>query len=125
MDVSMRRPLTFTLRKPRFPILVDTGKQLLCYTSPRQCAKLIRADCFSNLEPRPIIDISGEGHAIYPEFMAISPLTTKKRWTKKELITLYNSRRSGSREEFAPRSLGNKRFDVLFQEIVELVKHVT
>ena len=121
----MMRSLTFILRKPRFPILVDTGKKLLCCTSPKQCAKFIRPDCFSNLDPRPIIDVSGEGHAFYPEFMAISPLTTKKRWTKKELITMYNSRRGESREEFAPRSLGNKRFDTLFQEIVELVKNVT
>ena len=36
----MRPPLTFVLRKPRFPILVDAGEKLLCCTSPKQCAKL-------------------------------------------------------------------------------------
>ena len=58
-----------------------------------------------------------------PQHMAISPLTAKKKWTKKEIITLYNNREnpSSGEKQYSEKSLSAKRFDKIFTDIVEML----
>jgi hypothetical protein len=70
----------------------------------------------------PVIDCAGEGWSFYPEFRAISPLTKKKRWNKKEVIAIFNNRKNNSSNFlYSDKSLSAKRFDRIFQDIVELI----
>jgi len=37
------------------------------------------------------LDSTGEGWSFYPDRWVLSPLCSKKRWTKLEIIKLYNN----------------------------------
>jgi hypothetical protein len=70
----------------------------------------------------PAIDIKLEGWAFYPEHMAISPLTTKKKWFKEEGIALFNNRKNNtSNVNYSEKSISAKRYDKIFQDIVGLL----
>jgi hypothetical protein len=58
-----------------------------------------------------------------PEYMVVSPLTFKKQWFKKEIITMFNSRINSSREDvlYSEKSLSSKRFERVFGDIVDLL----
>jgi len=55
--------------------------------------------------------------------LAISPLTTKKKWFKKEIIALYNGRKNptSNGNQYSEKSLSAKRFEKIFTDIVELL----
>ena len=90
-------------RELRFPIIVDTGRALVAALSGAECAKRIaHLGPFESDASRPIVDATAEGFGFYPKMMLISPLVTKKRWTKAEVITLYNDRKGPDAPEFAP-----------------------
>jgi GNAT superfamily N-acetyltransferase len=51
------------------------------------------------------------------------PLVLKKKWTKLELIRLYNSRRNNADENiYSEKSLSAKRFDKILSDITNLLK---
>jgi len=70
----------------------------------------------------PVVDAAAEGFAFYPKMMLISPFVTKKRWTKTEVITLYNDRKKPDAPEFRPVSLSNRGFDRVVHELVQLLR---
>jgi hypothetical protein len=54
--------------------------------------------------------------------MIVSPLTLKKRWTKKEVIEVFNKSQTAKQAglEYPLRSLSSKRFHRIAGEIVNL-----
>jgi hypothetical protein len=55
--------------------------------------------------------------------MVISPLTFKKRWTKREIIKLFNERENvelGEGKKYSERSLSAKRLDKIIFDLVEM-----
>jgi len=69
-----------------------------------------------------IIDITAEGWSFYPEQMAISPLTTKNKWFKKEVIAIFNNRKNNtSKVTYSEKSISAKRYDKIFQDIVGIL----
>ncbi|WP_426175972.1 hypothetical protein [Massilia sp. TWR1-2-2] len=113
--------LNFLFRKPRFPIIIDTGDGLLGAKSWAVCEKRLATITFPDLTPRDVIDSTAEGFTLHPEHMAFSPLTSKKRWTKAAIIELYNSQKGPGRPEYPTTSLGNKSLEKVVVEIVELL----
>lgn len=113
--------MNFLFRKPRFPIIVDTGNGLLGAKSWAVCEKRLETITFPDMAPRDVIDSTAEGFALYPEHMAFSPLSSKKRWTKAAIIELYNSRKAPGRPEYPTTSLGNKSLERVVKDIVELL----
>jgi len=110
-------------RRPRFPIIVDTGRGLIGAVSGSDCAKRIgRLGPFESDDLMPVVDSTSEGFGFYPRMMLISPLTTKKRWTKAEVIALYNGRKKSEAPEYRPRSLSNRGFDRVVHELAELLR---
>lgn len=73
------------------------------------------------MAPRNVIDATAEAFSLYPEHMAFSPLTSKKRWTKLAIIELYNSSKEPGRPEYPTTSLGNKSLKKVVADIVELL----
>jgi hypothetical protein len=79
--------LRYWPRGPRFPIIVDTGRGLVGALSGTDCAKrLARLGPFDDDAAMPVIDSTSEGFGFYPKMSLITPVTTKKRWTKAEVI---------------------------------------
>jgi hypothetical protein len=71
----------------------------------------------------PVVDSTLEGFEYYPELDTISPLTIKKRWTKRELIDRVNSRENKSEGEvsYAKTSLSNKTCHRVVRDLVDLL----
>ena len=55
--------------------------------------------------------------------MTVSPLTFKKRWTKREVIAVFNKSKTAREAglEYPLTSLSSKRFDRIVREIVKLI----
>lgn len=113
--------MNFLFRKPRFPIIIDTGAELLGAKSWTVCERRLATTTFPDMAPRDVIDSTAEAFALYPEHMVFSPLTFKKRWTKAAIIGLYNSQRGPGRPEYPTTSLGNKSLEKVVKDIVELL----
>jgi hypothetical protein len=113
--------LNFLFRKPRLPIIIDTGAGLLGVKSWTTCEKRLATVTFADMAPRDVIDSTAEAFSLYPEHMAFSPLTFKKRWTKAAIIELYNGLKGPGRPEYPTTSLGNKSVEKVVKDIVELL----
>ncbi|MDM5181671.1 hypothetical protein PO883_31320 [Massilia sp. DJPM01] len=113
--------MNFLFRKPRFPIVIDTGSGLIGAKSWAACEKQLATITFADMAPRDVIDASVEAFSLFPEHMVFSPLTFKKRWTKAAIITLYNSQKGPGRPAYPTNSLGNKSLEKVFRDIVELL----
>ena len=83
--------VSFLFRKPKFPILCDIDGYVIAAKSISGFEKQLSAYNICKGSRYPIIDITGEGWSFYTEHMAISPLTTKKKWFKTEVIAIFNS----------------------------------
>ena len=115
--------LRYWPRRPRFPIIVDTGRGLVGALSGAECTKRVaRLGPFNDDSSMPVIDSTAEGFGFYPKMLLISPLTTKKHWTKAEVIALYNERKKPGAPEYQPRSLSNRGFDRVVSEVVQLLR---
>jgi hypothetical protein len=113
--------LNFLFRKPRLPIIIDTGVGLVGAKSWGACRALLAQLPSSDLTPRDVIDATAEAFSFYPQHMAFSPLTVRKRWTKMTIIELYNSSKGPGRPAYPTTSLGNKPLEKVIQDIVELL----
>ena len=118
--VSAQMTLQYFLRAPRFPVLIDLGDHLAGAVSRAQCAKVLAREQLLDTQAQwDVIDSTAENFFYYPKMSAISVLAVKKRWTKRSVIDLYNTRRPADKPAYEPRSIGNKRFEDIVAEIVE------
>ena len=114
--------VSFFFRKPKFPIICDIDGYVIAARSKSGFENQISA--FENFSGSrfPVIDVSSEGWSFFPENMVISPLTLKKKWTKKEVIATFNNRKNNASDiTYSEKSLSAKRFDKIFQDIVTLL----
>lgn len=113
--------INFLFRKPRLPIIIDTGAGLVGAKTWGACEKLIAQFPPSDLTPRDVIDATAQAFSLYPEHMAFSPLTYKKRWTKMAIIELCNGSKGSGCPDYPTTSLGNKSLEKVVKDIVELL----
>lgn len=109
-------------RRPRFPVIIDTGAQIVGARTGADCSKKIQRLIIPVGEITiPVIDSSGQGFAYYPDSMVVSPVAVKMRWKKSEIIDIYNSRKPAGSPAYRPGSLSNKPVERIVSEIVELL----
>jgi hypothetical protein len=112
--------IQYIFRVPRFPILLDTGTELLALRSRAECQARLPALARTG-EPRPVIDATAEGFAFYPDLDAITPLTVKKGWTKAEIVALYHQRKPSGAPSYT-RSLANRKLEAVVADIATLLR---
>ena len=113
--------MDFLIRKPRFPAIVDTGVELLGVRSWTECQTRFSNFTSSDTDAKPVIDASAEGFAFHPDMAVISPLALKKRWSKSEIIALYNDRKNSNAPRYEPASLSNRTLARVVADVVELL----
>ena len=114
--------IAFFFRKPKFPIICDFDGYVVAAKSLGGFSAELSKVEFAGDAHFPVIDISGEGWVFSPKYSMISPVTAKKRWTKKEVIAIFNNRKNNhSQMSYSEKSLSAKRFDRIFQDIVVLL----
>jgi hypothetical protein len=124
MQQKGQEVLRFFYRRPKFPVLCDVQGVLIGAWTPRELSEAIGSIQLPAREHLPFIDASAEGWALFVDFMTVSPLTFKKRWTKKEVIAVFNGSKTARRAglEYSLSSLSSKRFDRILCDIVKLVQ---
>lgn len=115
----MEKRITYIFRRPRFPLLLDTGIELIALHSAAECEKRLPPLALTG-DPRPVIDAEVEGFAFYPDLEAITPLTFKKDWKKAEIVALYHARKRPGAPMYT-RSLPNRKLTAVVSDIVALV----
>jgi hypothetical protein len=113
--------MNFFWRKPAFPVLVDTGTELIVLRTAAEGDRLLSGlpkDGTPNLD---VIDAKVEGFCYVPQHHTISPLTMKKSWTKAEIIALYNARKPADAPPYAP-TLATRRLPQVFADVVDLLR---
>jgi hypothetical protein len=116
----MENRITYIFRMPRFPLLLDTGIELIALHSAAECEARLPALALTGRDPLPVIDAEVEGFAFYPDLEAITPLTFKKDWTKAEIVALYHARKRPGAPMYT-RSLPNRKLTAVVSDIVALV----
>ena len=111
-------------RSPAFPLVCDAGSVLIGASSLQDFAAQVATLDLPPDGNLPVVDASAEGWVFNTEHGVLSPLTTKKRWTKKEGIAMFNSSDAASTlgGQYSERSLSAKRFDRILTEIVKLIR---
>ena len=115
--------LYYLFRKPIFPMVANIEGHFIGANNPQvlsnELAKIhLKKDGIYSL-----VDFTGEGWDIYTEKMFISPLAIKKKWTKLEIIKLFNERKNtelGEGKKYSEKSLSAKRLDKIISDLVEI-----
>lgn len=121
VDKPAWRGMKFFLRRPVFPILVDTGKELIVLRTAGEGERRLAGVAEAGAKSLDVIDARVEGFAYYPEHDVITPLTLKKVWRKAEIVALYNARKHPDAPGYAP-SLSARKLPSVLADVMELVR---
>lgn len=115
--------LQYIFRQPRFPMIGSIEGYFIAAKTAKDFIEQLQRVPFQKKGLYNIADRNGEGWRFSVEHMTISPLTLKKRWTKKEIIALFNQRKNkdvGQQELYSEKSISNKRLDRIVADLVRL-----
>jgi hypothetical protein len=115
--------LNYFFRKPKYPVICDIDGYVIAAKNEKSFVKRLPEVNQDSEKTYNLLDATAEGWAFMPKHMLVSPLTLKKQWTKKELISIFNCRKNVSSEavQYSEKSLSSKRFERIFSDIVELL----
>ena len=112
-------------RNPIYPVIVIAEDMLTVATNIKGLAE----SCISSKLPEgetviKAIDSSAEEFWYSPDNYAIGPGFAFKKWTKKQIVELYNNSSNvmKSNKKYSPKSLSNKKLPRIIGDICELLK---
>lgn len=112
-------------RNPVYPVIVISEDMLMVATNINELAEsCISAKIRKGETVLKTIDSSAEEFWYSPENFAIAPGFAFKRWTKKQIIDLYNSSFNAkhSEKKYSLKSISNKKLARIIGDICELLK---
>ena len=111
-------------RKPIYPLIVISKDRLMAAFNIKELAICcISARPQKKGEVVKSIDSTGEEFWYSPENYAIAPGFAFKRWTKKQIIDLYNSSNSVSEDtKYSAKPISNKRLTRIISDICDFLK---
>ena len=113
--------MDFIFRLPRFPVILDVGETLIHASSKAQLVSKVAKIRLSDNGKKDIIDAKADGFILYPEKMFVAPAITSRRWTKLQIIELYNTKKSACAPELRTTSLGSRSPESIVGEVIELL----
>ena len=115
--------LQYVFRKPTFPMLANIEGYFIGAKTPKELSIKLTKTQLDRDKSYDMVDFTGEGWSLYASIMVISPLTLKKRWTKREIIKLFNERENielAEGKKYSEKSLSAKRLGMIISDLVEL-----
>jgi hypothetical protein len=115
--------LQYLFRKPTFPIVANIEGYFTVAKRPKDLSIKLSKISLDPDKSYDMVDFAGEGWSLYVPKMVISPLTLKKRWTKREIIKLFNERENiqlAEGKKYSEKSLSAKRLDKVIFDLVEV-----
>ena len=113
------------IRKPKYPLIIISSRSLYpafdIQELAQNCVKSTPSDGETLIKA---IDSSGEEFWYTPGKYVIAPGFSFKKWTKKQIVELYNKRLTGNQEEhqYSTKSLSAKRLEKIVADICILLK---
>lgn len=115
--------LQYLFRKPAYPVVALIEGHFVGAKTQKALAGQLARIPFENEKSYDMVDSKGEGWSLYTSHMLISPLTTKKRWTKKEIVEMFNKRGNlelAGGKMYPVKSLSAKRLDRIISDLAEM-----
>lgn len=113
------------LRPPKYPVIVVTEKGLYSAYNIEQLATLcVVSEPIDDSFEVIVIDSSGAEFIYFAEHTALMPGIPNKKWTKKQIIELYNNsvEAEESSIEYPMKSISSKKVSRIIGEICDLLK---
>lgn len=113
------------MRKPKYPVIVISAERLYSSFDIKQLAKsCISSTPIDGKSIVQVIDSAGEEFWYSPEQYVLSPGFSFKKWTKKQIIEIFNSSSNAKNkvQEYSSKSLSAKRLEKIVGDICELLK---
>jgi len=111
-------------RNPEYPVIVISEDKLTVATNIKELAE----SCIASKIPEgetviKAIDSSAEEFWYSPDNFAIAPGFAFKKWTKKQIVELYNnsSNAKKSDKKYSLKSLSNKKLSRIIGDVCELL----
>lgn len=110
-------------RKPVFPVIYVLNGNLLTAGTEKELERHTGVWTGKASENCTLIDLTGEDWIFTPSFPALSPMSGRKRWRKKDIIELFNNSRLAQKAKlsYSIKGLSAKRLDKIINDIVELI----
>lgn len=115
--------LQYLFRKPKFPMVANIEGQFIGAKTPKDFLNKLSQIQIDQDKSYNMVDINGEGWSLYVSKMVISPLTIKKKWTKLEIIKLFNERDNlqlAYEKMYSEKSLSSKSLDKIISDLIDL-----
>lgn len=113
------------MRKPRYPVIIVSKNKLYSAFNTEQLAKsCVSSMPIDNRTIVQVIDCSGEEFWYSPEQNVLGPGFAPKKWTKKQLIEIFNNSSNAkiADHEYSTKSLSGKKLDKIINDICELLQ---
>ena len=113
------------LRSPKYPAIVISEDDLFSAYNIKQLGTLcVLSETFDEDDKIRVIDSSGCEFVYFQEHKAIMPGILNKKWTKKQIIELYNNSQNAkeNNSNYPIKSLSSKKLSRIIGEICELLK---
>ena len=109
-------------RWPRLPVIIISPQGVAAAADRRQLARVLAGlpESSDAWDVR-VVDPTGWEFWFSTKDHVLAPGFAVKRWTKRQLIDLYNESRHGDQRRYEVVSLQNYRFERIVNEIARLV----
>jgi len=110
-------------RKPVFPVIYVIKGALLIARTEKELERHTGVWTGKTSENCTLIDLTGEDWIFTPSFPALSPMSGRKRWRKKDIIELFNNSRLAQEAKlnYSTKGLSAKKLDRIINDIVDLI----
>lgn len=113
--------MQFFLRRPVFPLLIDTGTELVALRTAAEAERRLAGRVDTDAGFLNVIDARVKGFSYHAGRDRLSPLALKRVWTKAEIVALYNTRKPPESPAYAP-NLATRKLAQVFAEVVDLLR---
>ena len=120
-DINFR----ILLRSPKYPVIIVTKEGLYSAYNIKQLGTLcVFSEPIDDNFEVIVVDSSGAEFKYFAEHTAIMPGILNKKWTKKQIIELYNNsvEAKESNIEYPMKSISSKKVSRIIGEICDLLK---
>jgi hypothetical protein len=113
------------LRSPKYPAIVISEDGIFSAYNIKQLGTLcVLSETFDEDDKIKVVDSSGQEFIYFQEHTALMPGILNIKWTKKQIIALYNNSANANDTniKYSLKSLSNKKLSRIIGEICELLK---
>jgi len=106
---------------PKYPIICNIDGNLIAARSLKTFNKKLGKYKLDTDKRYDIIESTGHSWILHCNLKVISPFSIRKKWSKLELVKMYNSS-IGTEKKYSEKSLSSKRYEKVFTDLVSLLQ---